>query len=66
MARSDYVYIITADGQPPIAWTVKHELRTWLAGLPSVPGDWRLWRVRNGRPQDAMTTMSFRDVIEGR
>lgn len=66
MARSGYVYVLTQADQPPMAWTVKHELRAWLTRLPVVPDDWRLWRIRDGRPEDAMTTMRIRDVIEGR
>lgn len=67
MARSEYIYVLmTETGTAPLAWTVKHELRTWLTSLAAVPAGWRLWRVRDGDPAAAMTTMTIRDVIEGR
>lgn len=66
MARSSYVYVLEDTGQPPMAWTVKHELRTWLSRLPSIPVDWRLWRVPDGQPDAARTTMSIPDVLAGK
>jgi hypothetical protein len=66
MARSEYVYVLTQPDQPPLAWTVKHELRTWLRSLPVLPADWRLWRCRDGQPAAAMTTMDIAAVLDGR
>jgi hypothetical protein len=67
MPRSEYVYVLLSPGQPPMPWTVKHELRTWLRR--NVPGDispaWRLFRCRDGRPEDAMSTMDIRAVRDG-
>ncbi len=69
MARSEYVYVLLVPDQPPLPWTVKHELRTWLAGQAaqgvSFTG-WRLYRCRDGEPSAAMTTMSIAGVIEGK
>jgi hypothetical protein len=64
MARSSYVYVLLGPDGPPMPWTVKHELRTWLQR--NMPGEihpsWRLFRCRDGRPEDAMTTMDIRAV----
>jgi hypothetical protein len=64
MARSEYVYVLEVPGQPPMPWTVKHELRAWLdrnppvAGMPGI----RLWRCRDGQPAAAASTMSIREL----
>lgn len=50
MARSSYVYVaIDVNDEPMAAFTVKHELVSWLAGRkqpePGNPGDPIVWRV---------------------
>jgi hypothetical protein len=68
MARSEYVYVLEIPGQPPVPWTVKRELRSWLT--QNHPGtdvrDWRLWRCPDGRPGAAISTMNIEDLRAGR
>ena len=48
MARSSYIYIVTdAEKNILAAFTVKHELQTWIARQPSVEG-YGFWRVHDG------------------
>lgn len=67
MARSDYAYVLLIPGQPPMAWTVKRELASWLKR--SLPGEIdpgaRLWRCRDGRPEDATSTIDIRKLRDG-
>jgi hypothetical protein len=64
MARSAYVYVLECPREPPRAWTVKHELRTWLRGQ-DIPEDWVLWRAADAGPDVPRTEMSIQDVLEG-
>lgn len=45
MARATYIYIVTEGNRPVAAFTVKHELKTWLERNP---GDYVLWRGGDG------------------
>jgi len=67
MARSDYVYVLLMPDQPPMTWTVKRELRTWLQHHPVIAASRaaRLWRCRDGAPADAVSTMEIQDVLAG-
>ena len=54
VARSDYIYAVMLAGQiPPLAtFTVKHEMKTMLAGIereqPSVLAQLRVYRMDDG------------------
>lgn len=52
MARSTYVYVVllAEDNLPVAAFTVKHELKTWIEMRPSEK--YRIFRVRDGRWQE--------------
>ena len=46
MARSTYIYLVTGALRLPVAaFTVKHELKTWLARNP---GEYEFWRIGDG------------------
>lgn len=54
MARSTYIYFVQGrQGEPVAAFTVKHEMMTWLE---QNPGDYTLWRLSDGghRPPELM------------
>jgi hypothetical protein len=54
MARSSYIYLVLGlQGEVEAAFTVKHEMRTWLERNP---GDYELWRIGDGgtRPPTRM------------
>ena len=45
MARSTYIYVVTLHEELVSAFTVKHELATWLSRNK---GDYRIWRIADG------------------
>ena len=46
MARSQYIYQAQLDGRPVAAFTVKHEMLTWLRALnPTYVERLGLWRL---------------------
>ena len=45
MARATYLYLVTQEGQPVAAFTVKHEMMTWLS---LNPGEYQRWRMGDG------------------
>ena len=51
MARSTYIYIIwrPVDSIILAAFTVKHEMETWLKGRPGTAGHVRVCRFRDGQ-----------------
>lgn len=60
MARSTYVYVVTdATGTPVAAFTVKHELATWLDRNPRT---WWITRVRDGVDPGEPTALRIADV----
>lgn len=65
MARSEYIYLVSWSGVPFGAFTVKHELRTWLERQDK-PGDYVLYRLRDGDPGGQAAEMSVFDVMAGR
>lgn len=69
MARSTYVYIVMARGQmtPEAAFTVKHELKTYLSNRdPVIRPPFLVYRLRDlghGRaPQDTYVYTSAEDI----
>lgn len=71
MARSCYIYAATVSSQiePVAAFTVKHELRSWLSGLertddPLLSG-LRVFRMDDG-PGGMKSEMVIDDIINGR
>jgi len=46
MARSAYIYLVTEDGEPVAAFTVKWEMEWWIERNP---GEYRLFRMVDGR-----------------
>lgn len=58
MARSQYVYVVQAKGciTPLAAFTVKHEMETWLSRYNG-PADLIYWRVRNA--DQTVTRLDF-------
>jgi hypothetical protein len=54
MARSTYIYLVTKDGSPVAAFTVKHELATWLSRNQ---GDYVLYRIGDGLRQSKPPTI---------
>jgi len=54
MARSRYIYLALIDTQPVMAFTVKHELVSWLRHWLDTPAGQllqhglRLWRLDDG------------------
>lgn len=71
MARGEYVWLIQPQvGRAVGAWTVKHELLSWLerrqAGPDPVDNDAEVWRLREGRTDGAVllgTAGSFVQVV---
>ena len=52
MARSSYIYLVQdkdLNRTPVAAFTVKHELATWLSRNP---GNYTLWRIGDGGHRD--------------
>ncbi len=56
MARSTYIYVVERyvdySGETyavTAAFTVKHEMQTWL---DRNPGDYRIWRMSDGASRD--------------
>lgn len=45
MARSTYIYVLTEDELLLAAFTVKHEMMTWL---DNHPGEYEAWRILDG------------------
>ena len=45
MARSSYIYLIRKNGEPIAAFTVKHEMETWIRHNPGV---YTLYRMADG------------------
>lgn len=74
MARSTYIYLVLRDREcgapgflgPERAFTVKHELRSWLEGQESLK-DLSLFRVRDGYGygRDMVTEMTLQEVLSG-
>lgn len=49
MARSHYVYVCTINHHPVAAFTVKHELKTWVEReFSKVPTNLRIERLPDG------------------
>ena len=68
MARSTYVYLVMWSGVPFGAFTVKHELRSWL-GRQLTAGSYRLdglivFRMPDGGGEGA--EMSIPDILAGK
>ena len=64
MARSSYIYLVKtvcdydAPGVPLAAFTVKHELITWLKRKTGAElADMELWRLHDGIWQDNKITL---------
>jgi hypothetical protein len=59
MARSEYIYVVERPGEPPAAFTVKHELIHWLALQPPALLPFLvIWRCRDSlhkRPPSQIT-----------
>ncbi len=50
MARSSYIYLVTAGDKPVAAFTVKWEMEYWIMHNP---GNYRRYRMRDGdKPAD--------------
>jgi hypothetical protein len=71
MARSTYVYVVTKAGEeqatyPEAAFTVKRELRAWLARQAD-PGMYRAFRLADnpGHPSRPVTEMSVQEILNG-
>lgn len=46
MARSQYIYLVTQQDQIVAAFTVKHEMETWLSRKPGL--HYKRFRMRDG------------------
>lgn len=60
MARSTYVYVVVVLDTPIAAFTVKHELLSWLNRHPLK--DARVWRVHDNTHGEPITDIS-EDVL---
>lgn len=48
MARADKVWVVTQLDRPIAAFTVKHELKTWLTNRPPLSAGVRIIRMQDG------------------
>jgi hypothetical protein len=48
MSRSEYIYVVERPGELPAAFTVKHELVTWLLNHQPLPPGLKIWRCDDG------------------
>jgi len=70
MPRASYVYVVRLTGTLVAAFTVKHELVTWLrvrlAEAPHLEDLYRVTRLRDGQgPETALSMGTARRVIDG-
>ncbi len=42
MARATYIYLVTKDGEPIAAFTVKHEMESWIVRNPGTYNKFRM------------------------
>jgi hypothetical protein len=65
MARSEYVYVITASGCTTGAFTVRRELAAWLEQppQPAYRAGLRYWRFRDGDPDYDPSEMTLAEVL---
>lgn len=62
MARSTYVYVVVdTDGNIVSAFTVKHEMQSWLNRHK---GDHRVWRVRDNDTTHKYPPVEITDELE--
>jgi hypothetical protein len=70
MARSSYIYVIfhhlwaSDPGQPVVAFTVKHEMISWLTYNRDEWDTLRIFRVADGR-EAAITELNLKELTEG-
>lgn len=62
MARSAYIYVVDDPGRGPEAFTVKHELLSWLGNNPD-PGGRLVWRCKDGRYKSAPPVLMPREEL---
>jgi hypothetical protein len=62
MARSTYCYVVTEYGDPISAFTVKHELVTWLKRQDDV-SELKVTRVADGLHGPMPSVMNPEDLI---
>ncbi|TYO65498.1 hypothetical protein FXV83_16310 [Bradyrhizobium hipponense] len=55
MARSSYVYVVMTNGSPEAAFTVKHELATYLNKRDPMKPPYTIWRLRDGGKEPELT-----------
>jgi hypothetical protein len=68
MSRSTYVYVLVLPGRPPLARTVKAEMRSWLQRHPDTAEDpgARLYRCHDGYSSAEPGLMVIADVLAGK
>lgn len=70
MPRSTYVYLVRSgdllvNATPVAAFTVKHELRSWLhQRSPEIRAEFHVYRMPDGGG-GAVTDMSISEILEG-
>jgi hypothetical protein len=70
MARSSYIYLLSRHlwsrdpGQPVTAFTVKHEMISWLDRNRDEWDSLRIFRVADGRDA-AITELNVEELMEG-
>jgi hypothetical protein len=70
MPRASYIYVLRLDNYLVAAFTVKHELVTWLcrrvAEAPHMADLYRVTRLRDGQgPEMALYMGTAKQVIDG-
>lgn len=68
MARSHATWVVLhrETGDSIAAFTVRHELVTWLGRRDDDPGDLRIWRCGDGPWQDKPTRVTVVELLERR
>lgn len=69
MARSAYIWVVQPSGaiQPTAAFTVKHELVTWLGRLSEdLRSRLSVWRLPDGSSGNSPVQYDVAKLIEGR
>lgn len=67
MARSTYVYVVldksTSHYGPVAAFTVKHELVTWLNSMAVVADRVEVWRIRDSAEADTPVRICVESLL---
>lgn len=68
MPRSTYIYVVTQNSELTAAFTVKHELGTWL-GRRWIKGAYQVWRLPDSpiglKPVVEITDELEEAILEG-